>query len=181
MKLRIRQSAAGVGTALCYASSPVLVRFGLREGGSPLLAVTFGLLVATVAYLLLDLFLRRRERGLSRSEGGSGRHPTKSGLLRGGSDPDLGPTDSGHPVGGRAIAYLFQFGAAVAIGLGTWFRYIALDVAPLALVATLIRINIIVVLILTPLLLPGHRHRITPKTLAGAGMIIAGTVLVSLG
>lgn len=165
MRLGLRQSVPGIGTAFCFAASPVLVRFGLEEGGSPLMAVTVGLFVAVVAYLglfYLPGFFRSFRLGRSASRVGvnegdvAGRNPLSPGVL-------------------------FQLLAALCIGLGTWFRYIAVDLAPLALVATLGRINILVILLVTPFLLTGRKHRLTPATWLGAGMIIVGSVLVALG
>ncbi|MFW6338064.1 MAG: EamA family transporter [Alkalispirochaetaceae bacterium] len=159
MRLSLQESVPGIGTALCYASSPVLVRFGLREGSSPLLAVTVGLCVATVVYFFLFLLpVEARTRG---------------GPLFG---------DAPHPgirLWGSREA-LFQLLAALSIGLGTWFRYVAVDLASLALVATLGRVNILVVLLLTPLLLRGKQHRLTWATWIGAVMIILGTILVAV-
>jgi drug/metabolite transporter, DME family len=43
-------SLFGLGTALCWAVSPILIRQGLRDLPSPLLGVTVGLVAATLAY-----------------------------------------------------------------------------------------------------------------------------------
>ena len=53
-------SLFGLGTALCWAVSPILIRQGLRDLPSPLLGVTIGLVAATLAYGLA-LPLRGRE------------------------------------------------------------------------------------------------------------------------
>jgi len=55
-------SLFGLGTALCWAVSPILIRRGLRELPSPLLGVTVGMVAATLAHGL-TLPLRGR-RGL---------------------------------------------------------------------------------------------------------------------
>jgi drug/metabolite transporter, DME family len=55
-------SLFGLGTALCWAVSPILIRQGLRDLPSPLLGVTVGMVAATLAYGL-TLPLRGR-RGL---------------------------------------------------------------------------------------------------------------------
>jgi drug/metabolite transporter (DMT)-like permease len=52
--------AFGLGAALCWAVSPILVRQGLRDLPSPLLGVTIGLVAATVAYGVALLPGRRR-------------------------------------------------------------------------------------------------------------------------
>jgi DME family drug/metabolite transporter len=58
-------SLFGLGTALCWAVSPILIRRGLAGLPSPLLGVTIGLVAATVAYGLA-LPLRRRRRRVAR-------------------------------------------------------------------------------------------------------------------
>jgi DME family drug/metabolite transporter len=55
-------SLFGLGTALCWAVSPILIRQGLRDLPSPLLGVTVGMVAATLAHGL-TLPLRGR-RGL---------------------------------------------------------------------------------------------------------------------
>lgn len=54
-------SLFGLGTALCWAVSPILIRQGLRDLPSPLLGVTIGLVAATLAY---GLALPLRGQGL---------------------------------------------------------------------------------------------------------------------
>lgn len=164
MRLGLRQSVPGIGTAFCFAASPVLVRFGLEKGGTPLMAVTVGLFVAVVAYLAL-FYLPRAVRRLRPPEPGR-----EAAVSRAADRTSRLP---------RGVT--FQLLAALAIGLGTWFRYIAVDAAPLALVATLGRVNILVILLLTPFLLPGRMHRLTPATWLGAGLIILGSALVAVG
>lgn len=55
-------SLFGLGTATCWAVSPILIRQGLRGLPSPLLGVTIGLVAATVAYGLALPLRRRRLR-----------------------------------------------------------------------------------------------------------------------
>jgi DME family drug/metabolite transporter len=55
-------SLFGLGTALCWAVSPLLIRQGLRGLPSPLLGVTIGLVAATAAYGLALPLRRRRLR-----------------------------------------------------------------------------------------------------------------------
>lgn len=59
-------SLFGLGTALCWAVSPILIRQGLRGLPSPLLGVTIGLVAATLAYGLLLLPGGRRRLAASR-------------------------------------------------------------------------------------------------------------------
>ena len=53
-------SLFGLGTALCWAVSPIFIRQGLRDLPSPLLGVTVGVVAATLAY---GLVLPLRGRG----------------------------------------------------------------------------------------------------------------------
>lgn len=53
-----RDSLFGLGTALCFAISPIFIRGGLAELPSPLLGVTIGMAISALTYGLL-LLLRR--------------------------------------------------------------------------------------------------------------------------
>jgi drug/metabolite transporter (DMT)-like permease len=67
---------------------------------------------------------------------------------------------------------LWELAAAVAIATGTWLRYRAMALIPLAIVSALGRVNILVILLLA-------RRSVTPKTWLGGVLIIAGTMLLS--
>lgn len=56
-----RGSSFGLGAALCWATSPIFIRQGLRDLPSPLLGLTVGLVPCVVAYGVGMLF-RRNER-----------------------------------------------------------------------------------------------------------------------
>jgi uncharacterized membrane protein len=77
-------------------------------------------------------------------------------------------------------ALLFQLGAGAFVGLSTWARWIALNMAPIAVVMTLGRMNVPVVIFLAPLLVGRQVERVTPRVWMGAGLIIAGAVLLNL-
>ena len=77
-------------------------------------------------------------------------------------------------------AWLFQIAAGVFVGLGTWVRWIALDMAPVAVVMTLGRANVPVVIFMAPLLVGRKAEQVTPRIWLGAGLIIAGAVLLNL-
>jgi drug/metabolite transporter (DMT)-like permease len=59
-------SLFGLGTALCWAVSPILIRQGLRGLPSPLLGVTVGLAAATLVYGLALPFGGRRRLWVTR-------------------------------------------------------------------------------------------------------------------
>jgi uncharacterized membrane protein len=77
-------------------------------------------------------------------------------------------------------ALLFQVAAGAAVGLSTWARWIALTMAPVAVVMTLGRMNVPVVLLLAPLLVGRKAERVTIRVWLGAALIIAGAVLLTL-
>lgn len=81
------------------------------------------------------------------------------------------------PAPGPAI--IFQILAGVFIGIGTWLRYVAVDMIPIAIVGTLGRVNIPVVLLLSPLLFTARKERVTARLWVGAGLIITGAAIVT--
>ena len=77
-------------------------------------------------------------------------------------------------------AWLFQVAAGALVGLSTWARWIALDMAPVAVVMTLGRMNVPVVIFLAPLLVGRKAERVTARVWLGAALIVAGAVLLNL-
>jgi uncharacterized membrane protein len=135
----------GIGTALAWAASPVLIRHGLKGLDSPLLGVTIGLAVAVAAYLVALPILARPlgERGLGSHE-----------------------------------ALLLKLFAGLLVGLATWARYAALDSVAVAVVTGLQLLSVPVVLTLSPLLMGGHLENVTRVVWGGAGLVIAGSLLL---
>jgi uncharacterized membrane protein len=141
-----RNSLFGIGTAICFAISAVFIRNGLEGLPSPLLGVTVGLSITSVAYGIALLFRRKK--------------------IRRGSIPQ--------------DAWLWQVAAGAIVGLSTWVRWIALDMAPVAVVLALGRLNVPVVIFLAPLLVGRRAERVTPRVWLGAALIVAGAVLLNL-
>jgi uncharacterized membrane protein len=141
-----RGSLLGLGTAVCFAISPVFIRAGLAGLPSPLLGVTIGMIVCVVAYGIA-LLLRRRQ-----------------------SVTPLAPIP-------RA-ALAVQIVAGVLVGLSTWARWIALDLAPVAVVIALGRLNVPLVLVLSPLMVGRRLERVTMRVWLGAGLIVAGSLVL---
>jgi uncharacterized membrane protein len=77
-------------------------------------------------------------------------------------------------------AWLFQVAAGAMVGLATWARWIALDMAPVAVVMTLGRTNVPVVIFLAPLLVGRKAERVTARVWLGAALIVAGAVILNL-
>ena len=73
----------------------------------------------------------------------------------------------------------FQLAAAIFIGLSTWARWIALDKAPVAVVLTLGRLNVPIVILLSPLLVGRKQEQVTAKVWLGAALIIIGSLILN--
>jgi uncharacterized membrane protein len=55
-----RNSLFGLGTAICFALSAIFIRNGLEGLPSPLLGVSVGMVITTVAYGVVLLFRRKK-------------------------------------------------------------------------------------------------------------------------
>jgi uncharacterized membrane protein len=141
-----RNSLFGLGTAVCFALSAILIRHGLEGLPSPLLAVNTGMIITTAVYgLLLVLRCKQVRQGpISRD------------------------------------AWLFQVAAGAFVGLATWVRWMALDLAPVAVVLALGRTNVPVVIFLAPLLVGCRAERVTGRVWLGAALIVGGAVVLNL-
>ena len=143
---RLAGIAWGLGTALCFAVSPVFIRLGLEGLQSPLLGVTVGMVFSTAVYGLLLLVRRNGEAGA--------------------------------PIARRTL--VFQVIAGLLVGLSTWARWFALDLAPVGVVLGLGRLNVPVVILISPWLIGGQLEKVTWKIWLGAGFILAGSVILAL-
>jgi drug/metabolite transporter (DMT)-like permease len=79
---------------------------------------------------------------------------------------------------GDALA--FKLIAAILVGLATWARWIALDLAPVAAVLALSLVSVPVVNILSPLLVGRELERVTGQLWLGSGLIVAGSLILIL-
>jgi drug/metabolite transporter (DMT)-like permease len=144
-----RDSLFGLGTALCFAISPIFIRGGLEDLPSPLLGVTVGMGVSALAYGVGLLYRSQSVR----------RHKTQS-----------------EPI--SRDAWLFQVAAAAFVGISTWMRWIALDMAPVGVVIALGRLNVPVVILLSPFLVGKSQENMTIKVWIGATLIVAGSLVL---
>ena len=142
-------SFAGLGTALCFSSSSIFIRYGLETVPSPLFGVSVGMIFCTATYgfILLTCLKRRFDSQASFSYGLEG-----SILL--------------------AIA-------GILLGFGTFSRWIAIDLAPIALVVSLSGLSIPVVLLLSPILMGRKEENVTLQVWLGAGFIITGATILT--
>ena len=139
-------SIFGLTTALVWAISPVFIKEGLKELPSPILGVTIGMLVSTIAYGLMML-LRKN-------------HISKVPITL-----DL---------------WLNQAAAGILTAFGTLFRWVALDLAPVAVVVTLGRFNIVVVIVISAFMTGKYAEKMTWRVWLGAVLVIAGAVILGL-
>jgi uncharacterized membrane protein len=139
-------SSFGLATALAWAISPVFIKEGLKELPSPILGVTIGMLVSTIAYGLLML-LRRN-------------HISKEPIT--------------------IALWVNQSIAGVLTGLGTVFRWVALDLAPVAVVVTLGRFNMIVVIVISALMTGKYAEKMTWRIWLGAALVLIGAIILGL-
>jgi uncharacterized membrane protein len=68
--------------------------------------------------------------------------------------------------------------AGVLVGLSTWGRWAALDRTAVAVVLALNLLSIPVVLLASPIAAGRHVEHVTPRVWAGAGLVVAGSLLL---
>ena len=76
-------------------------------------------------------------------------------------------------------AWFFKVLAGLLVGLSTWARWIALDLAPVAIVLALTMISTPVVILISPYVVGKHLEQITATLWAGAGLIIGGALMLT--
>jgi len=150
MRLNILlQSLAGLGTALCFSSSSIFIRYGLETIPSPLIGVTIGMVFCTFAYGLILLVRFRNQTEEEKKYSYS-----KQGIL------------------------LLLFGG-IFLGFGTLSRWIAIDLEPIAIVIGLSGLTVPVVLMLSPILMGRNLENVTVRIWLGAGLVIIGASLIT--
>ncbi len=75
-------------------------------------------------------------------------------------------------------AWVYKLIAGVLVGLSTWMRWVALGLAPVAVVLALSMISTPLVIILSPLISGKHLERVTAILVLGTGLILAGALLL---
>ena len=76
-------------------------------------------------------------------------------------------------------ALWFQLGAAFFVGVSTWARWIALDMTSVGVVLALGRLNVPVVILLSPLLVGKAAENVTLRVWLGAAMIVGGSLILN--
>lgn len=91
----------------------------------------------------------------------------------------------GRPLRRDAIArdtLVFKLLAGVVVALATWWRWLAIDGADVAVVLSLALVSVPIVLFVSPLLVGRHLERVTRKVWIGAGLVVAGALtLIAAG
>jgi drug/metabolite transporter (DMT)-like permease len=77
-------------------------------------------------------------------------------------------------------AWTFKLLAGLLVGLSTWMRWVALDLAPIAVVLALTMISSPLVILLAPLISGKHLERVTLMLWLGMGLILFGALLLVL-
>lgn len=147
----------GLGTALCWAVSPILVREGLRGLPSPLLGVTIGLVTATGVYGLALLLHR----------------PLTTAGVR--------EDRPGRRAAGSRASVAWKLAAGLLVAVSTWARWYSVALTPVAVVLGLGLLSIPTVLAVAPLLVGRQLERVTPAVLAGSALVVAGALVLVTG
>lgn len=142
----LRASLFALGTAVCFASSAIFIRYGLVLLPSPLIGVTIGMVIVTVLYGAL-LWFR--------------------------------PVNDQASVKLRGKMLWLQIIAGVLVAVATWWRWIALDLVPIAVVISLSRLSVPTVLLLSPFLIGQQWEQVTGRIWLGASIIIAGALILT--
>lgn len=77
-------------------------------------------------------------------------------------------------------ALWFQLAASFFVGVSTWTRWIALDMAPVGVVLALGRLNVPVIILLTPMLVGKAAENVTLRVWMGATLIVGGSLILNL-
>ena len=83
--------------------------------------------------------------------------------------------------GGRAVtteALGFKIVAGLLVGVATWFRWIALDRATVAVVLSVNAVSVPTVLLLAPVIVGRRHERVTARLWFGAGLVVAGSLVL---
>ena len=64
------------------------------------------------------------------------------------------------------------------VGLSTWARWVALALAPVAVVLALASVSVPTTILLAPLVAGAHVEQVTPRLWRGAILVVAGSVVL---
>lgn len=144
----------GVLTAACWATSPILIREGLKGLKSPIWGVTVGMSAAAVVTAVWLVI--RRPPGTKLWRSGTG-----WAALRG--------------------PMWFMLLAGALSGLGAVGRTISIKLAPVVVAIPLVQTTSFFTPVFAPLLLGKHVEHVPPRLLLGALLVVGGSALVIIG
>lgn len=75
--------------------------------------------------------------------------------------------------------WIFKITAGLLVGLSTWMRWIALDLAPVAVVLAITMVSVPLVIFLSPIVSGKHLEHVTATVWAGAGLVLGGALLLT--
>lgn len=85
------------------------------------------------------------------------------------------------PLGSVSLDSLaFKLVAGLLVGLSTWMRWVALDLAPVALVLAITLVSVPVVNLLSPLVVGRKVERVTAQVWLGSGLVVSGSLVLIL-
>jgi uncharacterized membrane protein len=77
-------------------------------------------------------------------------------------------------------AWFFKVLAGLLVGMSTWARWTALELAPIAVVLAITMISTPVVILISPYIVGKHIEQVTATLWGGAGLIIGGALMLTL-
>ena len=75
-------------------------------------------------------------------------------------------------------AFALKVMAGLLVGLSTWARWVALDLAPVAMVLALSMVSVPMVNVLSPLLVGQHLEQVTAQVWLGSALIMGGSLML---
>ncbi len=178
--LALEAAAGGAGADPVAAESgiPAGARNALRlaRGRTTLAASTFGL-AAALSMATSPIFIRKGLESLPSPLVGVTISMVAAAAAYGLALVIRRPAvPSGQSLEGLA----FKAVAGVLVGFATWFRWIALERTPVALVLALALLSVPTVLVVAPALSGRHLERVTARLWGGAGLVVGGALLLIL-
>ena len=76
-------------------------------------------------------------------------------------------------------AWALKLIAGLLVGLSTWVRWVALELAPIAIVLAITMVSMPVVILLSPYVSGRHLERVTATLWMGTGLILSGALLLT--
>lgn len=89
------------------------------------------------------------------------------------------PPKDGVSIKLRGANLNLQIIAGILVAVATWWRWVSLDLAPIAVVIALSRISVPTVLLISPFFIGQKWEQVTTRVWVGAGLIVAGALILT--